>query len=412
MGVRTGHVADIPARIMRVGFVGELGYEIHVPVGLRRIRSGTACWRPARSGACARFGVEAQRVLRLEKGHVIVGQDTDGLTNPLEIGMGGSGQAKPFFVGGAALAAHRQRGVTRKLVGFMTEGQDVIPKECHLVIEGGEIAGHVTSCARSAAVGRVIGLAYVRPHQAAVGSIFTIRVDGGQLVTARVVAVAVLRSRQRTAAGMNASSDQRRSFIQRRMPAARRRSPARTGLKLADLSLVPRWGMKGRDAFAWLGRQGASVPARDNAAERQRDGSLIARLSPGEALVLAPLPDGQAALQAPIEATAAGGPRRLLSGAALGQPLLVRRRRGRRAAHVREALRGRSCACRAFPMDRSRRRASHAFRPSSSAHDIGNAVAFSILADSASAEYLWDCLIDAMDEFSGVICDIESLSSA
>ena len=45
-------------------------------------------------------------------------------------------------------------------------------------------------------------------------------------------------------------------------------------------------------------------------------------------------------------------------------------------------------------------------------HDIGNAVAFSILADSASAEYLWDCLIDAMDEFSGVICDIESLSSA
>ena len=55
------------------------------------------------------------------------------------------------------------------------------------MIEGGEIAGHVTSCVRSAAVGRVIGLAYVRPHQAAVDSIFTIRVDGGQLVTARVV---------------------------------------------------------------------------------------------------------------------------------------------------------------------------------------------------------------------------------
>ncbi len=186
MGVRTGHVADIPARIMRVGFVGELGYEIHVPSGY-----GEYLWdRLLEAGeqwGLARFGVEAQRLLRLEKGHVIVGQDTDGLTNPLEIGMGGSGQAKPFFVGGAALAAHRQRGVTRKLVGFMTEGQDLIPKECHLVIEGGEIAGHVTSCVRSAAVGRVIGLAYVRPHQAAVDSIFTIRVDGGQVVTARVV---------------------------------------------------------------------------------------------------------------------------------------------------------------------------------------------------------------------------------
>ena len=40
-----------------------------------------------------------------------------------------------------------------------------MPKECHLVIENGEIAGRVTSCVRSAAVGRVIGLAYVRPHQ-------------------------------------------------------------------------------------------------------------------------------------------------------------------------------------------------------------------------------------------------------
>jgi sarcosine oxidase subunit gamma len=42
-------------------------------------------------------------------------------------------------------------------------------------------------------------------------------------------------------------------------------------------------------------------------------------------------------------------------------------------------------------------------------NDFGSGIAFSILADSASAEYLWDCLIDAMDEFSGSICGIESL---
>ena len=81
------------------------------------------------------------------------------------------------------------------------------------------------------------------------------------------------------------------------MPAAAARIIGVTGLKLADLSLIPRWGLKGRDAFAWLAGQGAGVPTRDNVAERQRDGSLIARLSPGEALVLAALPDGQATLQ-------------------------------------------------------------------------------------------------------------------
>lgn len=45
-------------------------------------------------------------------------------------------------------------------------------------------------------------------------------------------------------------------------------------------------------------------------------------------------------------------------------------------------------------------------------NDIGNTVMFSLLAESASAEYLWDCLIDAMGEFSGVVGDVESLSSA
>ena len=55
------------------------------------------------------------------------------------------------------------------------------------LIEGSEIAGRVTSCAYSAAVGGVIGLAYVQPHQAEPGQTFSIRVDGGQLVSARVV---------------------------------------------------------------------------------------------------------------------------------------------------------------------------------------------------------------------------------
>jgi sarcosine oxidase, subunit alpha len=184
MGVRTGHLADVPGRILRIGFVGEVGYEIHVPAGC-----GEFVWdRLLEIGgpwALKPFGVEAQRVLRLEKGHIIVGQDTDGLTNPLELGM--SAPANSSFVGSAALAAHRQRGLERKLAGFMLDDEGVVPKECHLVIEGSDIAGRVTSCVRSAAVGRVIGLAYVRPHQAATGTRLTIRVEEGRIVTGRVV---------------------------------------------------------------------------------------------------------------------------------------------------------------------------------------------------------------------------------
>jgi sarcosine oxidase subunit alpha len=188
MGVRAGHVADVPARLLRVGFVGELGYEIHLPASYGefvwdRMLAAGARWgiRP--------FGVEAQRILRLEKGHVIIGQDTDGLTNPTEIGMGAGASSKTFFLGRAALQAHLKRGTDRKLVGFVLEGNEAIAKESHLVIEAGEIAGRVTSCAYSAALKRVIGLAYVRPQKSQPGQTFSIRVDGGKLVTAQVASL-------------------------------------------------------------------------------------------------------------------------------------------------------------------------------------------------------------------------------
>lgn len=186
MGVRTGHIAEVPVRVMRVGFVGELGYEIHIPAGC-----GEFVWdrllEAGRTWGLGLFGVEAQRILRLEKGHIIVGQDTDGLTNVLEIGMAGNAAAKPFFVGSSALHAYAGRDLSRKLVGFSMDGNGPVPKECHLVINGDDIGGHVTSCARSTATGAVIGLAYVRPHQANIGTALTIRVDGGQMTTVRVV---------------------------------------------------------------------------------------------------------------------------------------------------------------------------------------------------------------------------------
>jgi sarcosine oxidase subunit alpha len=80
MEVRTGIVAGIEdCFVWRIGFTGELSYEIHIPAG-----HGLEVWEALlETGAdlgVQPFGVEAQRILRLEKGHFIVGQDTDGLS--------------------------------------------------------------------------------------------------------------------------------------------------------------------------------------------------------------------------------------------------------------------------------------------------------------------------------------------
>ncbi|HXH01709.1 MAG TPA: 2Fe-2S iron-sulfur cluster-binding protein [Candidatus Competibacteraceae bacterium] len=190
LGVRRGHVAGVPALLMRVGFVGELGYEIHVPASQARhvweqlMKAGSA-------HGIAPFGVEAQRVLRLEKGHIIVGQDTDGLTTPFEAALDWAVHAKkPFFVGKRSLQILKER-TARRLVGFALPAHHVgpLPKECHLVIDGGNIAGRVTSSAFSPTLGCHIGLAMVEQHLAAAGGSFTIRVDGGVLLPVSVVPV-------------------------------------------------------------------------------------------------------------------------------------------------------------------------------------------------------------------------------
>ncbi len=190
MGVRTGTVAGIPVRILRVGFVGELGYEIHAPAS-----RGELLWDALMAAGeelgIRPFGVEAQRVMRLEKGHIIVGQDTDGLTHPHEADMGWAiAKKKPFYVGKRSVEIQNGKGLQRKLVGFQLVDQSAAcPKECHLVIRDGEITGRVTSAVRSPTTGDTIGLAYVAIDQAEMGKHFEIRIERGEMVVAEVVPV-------------------------------------------------------------------------------------------------------------------------------------------------------------------------------------------------------------------------------
>jgi sarcosine oxidase subunit alpha len=168
-----------------VGFVGELGYEIHIPS-----YSAGLIWdgllEAGRSHGIRPFGVEAQRVLRLEKGHAIIGQDTDGLTHPFEAGLDWAVKMdKRFFVGQRSLKILRRKPLKRRLVGFTASGAGKI-EECHLIIDQGQIIGRVTSVAYSPTLRRVIGMAFIAPEKAATGAPFQVRLDDGRFITATV----------------------------------------------------------------------------------------------------------------------------------------------------------------------------------------------------------------------------------
>jgi sarcosine oxidase subunit alpha len=188
LGVREASVAGAHARLLRVGFVGELGYEIHVPYS-----AATSVWDAlVRAGADAGlrlFGVEAQRILRLEKGHFIIGQDTDGLTHPFEAQAAWAVKMqKPFFVGQRSLRILQQRGPRQLLMGFEIEAPASALKECHLVIAEGDIAGRVTSVTYSHTLGKTIGLAMLKPALAKIGTTLSIRVSDGSMVHATAAA--------------------------------------------------------------------------------------------------------------------------------------------------------------------------------------------------------------------------------
>jgi sarcosine oxidase subunit alpha len=183
LGAREARIGDIQVRILRVGFVASLGYEIHA-----RYQDIASLWKRILCVDKVRpFGVEAQRVLRLEKGHAIVAQDTDNLTNPFEAGLGFAVRmSKPFFIGQRSLRIHEKRGARQQLVGFELDSETPV-RESHLLIQDGAIAGRVTSIACSPTLGRTIGLAMTRPESAVPGKVLAIRVSDGTVVPARVV---------------------------------------------------------------------------------------------------------------------------------------------------------------------------------------------------------------------------------
>ncbi|MDP2697472.1 sarcosine oxidase subunit alpha family protein [Thalassospira sp.] len=170
MAARCGHVlGGIPARLFRISFTGETGFEINVPAAY-----GAALW-DALMLAGAEFGItpygtETMHVLRAEKGYIITGQDTDGTVTPIDAGLGWAiGKAKRDFVGKRSLARPDIIATERRkhLVGLKTLDPMIVLQEgAQIVLDPNQpipmtMSGHVTSAYHSPVLGRSIALALV-----------------------------------------------------------------------------------------------------------------------------------------------------------------------------------------------------------------------------------------------------------
>ncbi len=168
-------VAGVPTLALRIGFVGELGYELHFPSPHGELVWDTLLEHGADLGIRP-FGLEPQRILRLEKGHVIIGQDTDSESNLLEAAMPWLVKSdKPDFVGKWAVEQVAERGLRWMLVGFESP-RGAMPLEGGQVVVDGRSSGRVTSVRRSAEIGKVIGLAVVPAELAEEGKRFDVRI--------------------------------------------------------------------------------------------------------------------------------------------------------------------------------------------------------------------------------------------
>ncbi|MBN8955016.1 MAG: sarcosine oxidase subunit alpha, partial [Rhizobiales bacterium] len=188
MSVTQTRVCGVPARLFRVSFTGEAGYEINVPADY-----GRAVWEQVYTyvqamGGCA-YGTETMHVLRAEKGYIIVGQETDGTVTPEDVGLTWAiGKNKKDFVGKRSLARPDMLKADRpQLVGLLTADRTTQLEEGAQIVaqkkppRGTPALGHVTSSYWSEAAGRPIALALVAGGRARIGETLQVPMPGGDV---------------------------------------------------------------------------------------------------------------------------------------------------------------------------------------------------------------------------------------
>lgn len=189
MNVRQGNVSGIPNCFMwRIGFTGELSYEIHIPASY-----GLHVWETlieqGKDLGVGPFGIEAQRIMRLEKGHFIVGQDTDGLTLGFGADLGWCIKLdKDDFVGKPELKWQSSRSNYQRIVGLQPVDPSIVPAEASQLVEGkNTIVGRVTSSRFSPTLKRSICLGYLEPRLAVSGTVVTCQLPDRSRIQLKVI---------------------------------------------------------------------------------------------------------------------------------------------------------------------------------------------------------------------------------
>jgi glycine cleavage system aminomethyltransferase T len=162
LGHVEAEVAGVPCHVMRLSFTGEAAFELHHPVD-RSVGLWRALLEAGRDLGIRPHGLQALFGLRLEKGHVIVGMDTELDTTPRRLGMDWAVRMeKPAFIGRAALERTAKLDDDRRWFGFAMDGAAPAEGSPIRSIESGEMIGNVTGSWSSPLLGKALLLGWQR----------------------------------------------------------------------------------------------------------------------------------------------------------------------------------------------------------------------------------------------------------
>lgn len=177
-------VAGIPNAILSItGYTGAGGCEIYV-ANEDAPKLWEALWKAGEKFGLKNIGLGARDTLRLEMGFCLYGNDLDDTTSPIEAGLGWItkfNDTKGDFIDRALLAAQKEHGVARKLVGFEMVERGIPRHGYEVVAPTGEPIGVVTSGTQSPSLKKGVGLAYVKPDFAKAGTEIAIVVRGKRI---------------------------------------------------------------------------------------------------------------------------------------------------------------------------------------------------------------------------------------
>jgi sarcosine oxidase subunit alpha len=190
LGMRVTRVLGEETRIYRVSFSGELNYEINIP-SHKGPALAAALLEEGRSSGIGLYGVDALLHLRMEKGFLHVGADTDGTTVPDDIGWGKPAAAKTrHYVGKRSLSLPENVRADRlQLIGLAGQAGTALPVGSHLRLTGsGEATdGWITSTGLLSTDGSPVAMAMLRAGRTQMGQTVSVHHEGRVVSSARVV---------------------------------------------------------------------------------------------------------------------------------------------------------------------------------------------------------------------------------